>query len=518
MALTQAPQIAILNRNSSLFDIIVAVETSAGAADAFKPVCLNEDGVLDPILTGTGVIANASASLAAGSLVNLYNVGSVLTARPASAASGTNHPATGFVVDGFATNDAATVYLSGRFNYLDTGAAFNSSDVGAAVYLSATTPGAITKTAPTPPDADQVVGYVIGFSSGSPNIVTVSFGTGVRNFAQLDGVCQISQGGTSATTASAALTNLLAGSYTANRILASPNGAPGNITLRQMVTGDIPNNIVATASLATVLGTGSHVQLTNGTSTVNGDVVTYDGFGNTVDSGTLLSSLAPLASPTFTGTATIPNASVTGALTFTTANPTFFSATGSGAVVLATSPTLVTPNIGAATGTSLALGGGTPLATTNQTGTGNLVLATSPALLGNPEIDGAHGEKWIQGQATEDLVLDTGNNFTDTSANLLPANAIIEAVTARVLTTITTATTWRLGDPTTDNRFTADDSTLTAGETRVGINQWNGSVTTDAAGPTQPTAAKVRVKLDANPGAGEIRITVFYRQFVAPTS
>ncbi|MBI2355862.1 MAG: hypothetical protein HYV13_01480, partial [Candidatus Doudnabacteria bacterium] len=54
--------------------------------------------------------------------------------------------------------------------------------------------------------------------------------------------------------------------------------------------------------------------------------------------------------------------------------------TGSGALVFANTPTLVTPVLGVATGTSLALGGGTALTTTNQTGTGNLVLATSPTL------------------------------------------------------------------------------------------------------------------------------------------
>jgi len=55
--------------------------------------------------------------------------------------------------------------------------------------------------------------------------------------------------------------------------------------------------------------------------------------------------------------------------------------TGTGSNVLATSPTLVTPVLGAATGTSIALGGGTALTTTNQTGTGNLVLASSPTIV-----------------------------------------------------------------------------------------------------------------------------------------
>lgn len=51
-------------------------------------------------------------------------------------------------------------------------------------------------------------------------------------------------------------------------------------------------------------GNGSKVQLSTGTTTT-GDVVTYDSNGNTVDSGTLLSSLAPKASPVLTGTTQI---------------------------------------------------------------------------------------------------------------------------------------------------------------------------------------------------------------------
>lgn len=51
------------------------------------------------------------------------------------------------------------------------------------------------------------------------------------------------------------------------------------------------------------------------------------------------------------------------------------------------SPVLTTPNLGVATATSIAIGGGTALASSNQTGTGSLVLATSPALT-TPTIGG----------------------------------------------------------------------------------------------------------------------------------
>lgn len=131
----------------------------------------------------------------------------------------------------------------------------------------------------------------------------------------------------------------------------------------------------------------------------------------------------------------------------------------------------------------------------------------------------ANGGTWVMGQASELLTLSTVGLTTDTAANLLPVDAIIEAVVCRVTTTITTTTNWAVGDGTTAARFRAANATLTAGTTSVGIDHWSGAVTTLAAGPSQAAAAKVRITCTgANPGAGVIRITVFYRKFVAPTS
>lgn len=130
----------------------------------------------------------------------------------------------------------------------------------------------------------------------------------------------------------------------------------------------------------------------------------------------------------------------------------------------------------------------------------------------------ANGAQWVQGQNSELLTLSTSGATTDTTANLLPANSIIEAVVCRVTTTITTATDWSVGDGTTAARFSSANATLVAGTTSVGLNHQKGAVTTDAAGPTQVSAAKVRITTTGTPGAGAIRITVFYRSFVAPTS
>jgi hypothetical protein len=165
------------------------------------------------------------------------------------------------------------------------------------------------------------------------------------------------------------------------------------------------------------------------------------------------------------------------------------------------------------------------LASTDLSDTAQLARLAGPDFTGSTTLAGAHGEQWINGQATEDLVLDVAAAFTDTSGNLLPAGAIIEAVVARVLVSVqggASPITMALGDPTTAARFTTAAATLGFGDTQVGTNQWNPALAIDAVtGPTQASADKVRVTLDqtlAGGGQGEVRITVFYRQFVAPAS
>lgn len=140
--------------------------------------------------------------------------------------------------------------------------------------------------------------------------------------------------------------------------------------------------------------------------------------------------------------------------------------------------------------------------------TGTLTLATEVK-------QSANAAQWIQGQISELITLSTSGTTTDSAANLLPTNSIIEAVVARVIVTITTATDWELGDGTIAGRFSAPNSTMTAGTTQVGTVQVD---QTGTSGPRQVAAAKLRITTTGTPGAGQIRVTVFYRQFVAPTS
>lgn len=126
-----------------------------------------------------------------------------------------------------------------------------------------------------------------------------------------------------------------------------------------------------------------------------------------------------------------------------------------------------------------------------------------------------NGGSVVEGWASELLTLSTGGATTDTSANLLPANSVILSVTGYVQTTITTATDWKLGDATIAGRFAGANATMTAGATSVGLVHVD---QTGTSGPKQTAAAKVRVTTTGTPGAGKIRIVVFYRTFVASTS
>lgn len=127
----------------------------------------------------------------------------------------------------------------------------------------------------------------------------------------------------------------------------------------------------------------------------------------------------------------------------------------------------------------------------------------------------ANAAEWIHGSASELLTIAAAAT-TDTTANLLPANAIIEAVVVRVTTVIPTAATFSVGDATTAARF-ATGVAVAATTTAVGLTHCD---QTGAAGPKQTAAAKIRITPNLTPGAatGVVRITVFYRSFVPPQS
>jgi hypothetical protein len=132
----------------------------------------------------------------------------------------------------------------------------------------------------------------------------------------------------------------------------------------------------------------------------------------------------------------------------------------------------------------------------------------------------ATGAKVQYCSASELLTLSTGGTTTDTTANLLPANSFLDAVTGRVTTTITAGCTgWQLGDPTTAGRFTASNVTLAAGTVDTGKVYATTGIASATTGMWQASAAKVRVTCaTAAPGAGAVRIEVFYHTVTPSTS
>lgn len=123
---------------------------------------------------------------------------------------------------------------------------------------------------------------------------------------------------------------------------------------------------------------------------------------------------------------------------------------------------------------------------------------------------------WVHGQVSE-LVTIAAAAATDSTIDL-PADAVIESVVGRVTVAIPGAATFTVGDATTAGRFATAVPTSVGGF--VGILHWSGAVATLAAGPSQAATAKVRFTPNAVPSGatGRVRITIFYRKFVAPTS
>jgi hypothetical protein len=141
-----ANKIQALNANGILDPTIInGTTTSSGAGSANKVPLLGASGTFDVTMLPTGVgpevaVILASEALSAGDWVNVYNNTSVANVRKADGS--TNKRAHGFVLAAVSNGANATVYFDGN-NTACTGLTIGDQ------YLSATTPGKSTTTAPT---------------------------------------------------------------------------------------------------------------------------------------------------------------------------------------------------------------------------------------------------------------------------------------------------------------------------------------------------------------------------------
>jgi hypothetical protein len=218
-----------------------------------------------------------------------------------------------------------------------------------------------------------------------------------------------------------------------------------------VVTTDKLNVMAATSSseLAGVIsdetGTGSVVLSTSPTFTGDAKAVTATAGDNDVSIATTEFVTSAIT------TANATNANLTGAVTstgnttslgsFTSANlaTALSDETGTGVAVLATSPTLVTPVIGAATGTSLSVTG--QLTSTVATGTAPLVV-TSTTPVANLSIGGNAATVTTNANLTG-VVTSTGNAtaIADGALSIAKTNGLQTAIDGKVADAINDATT-----------------------------------------------------------------------------
>lgn len=141
----------------------VTPTTSAGAGDAGKIPGLDNSGRLDTSFMPTGIGADtqaiaASEALAAGDFVNIHSLGGAKVRK--ADASTTGKRAHGFVLAAVGSGATATVYFEGNNGQV-------TGQTPGDVYLSATTPGQATTTAPS--GSGQVV-QIVGMATSATSI------------------------------------------------------------------------------------------------------------------------------------------------------------------------------------------------------------------------------------------------------------------------------------------------------------------------------------------------------------
>lgn len=138
------------------------LNASAGAGSASEFIIADAAGKLDVTFLPTGVGADSvtlttGEAVSAGDMVYISAAGLVFKADASAAAKA----AMGFVIAGFLISTSATVY----FDESNTGV--TGLTVGSKYYLSGSTPGAVTTTAPT------TSGYIvqeIGFATATTSL------------------------------------------------------------------------------------------------------------------------------------------------------------------------------------------------------------------------------------------------------------------------------------------------------------------------------------------------------------
>ena len=120
-------------------------------------------------------------------------------------------------------------------------------------------------------------------------------------------------------------------------------------------------------------------------------------------------------------------------------------------------------------------------------------------------------DEFIPFRISETITLSTTGTTTDSAEYLLPGNAVILGVTSTIVTALAGSgvSGYTLGDSAVAARF-ASVSATAAGSTSTGTVMLNGNINATNAGPTQASAAKLRVTTSGGTAtSGAVRVTVF---------
>jgi hypothetical protein len=327
--------------------------SSAGAVSLNTALAVGSGGTGAATFTANGIIyGNTTSALgvtAAGT------TGQVLIATTSGAPSWGAIPSTAAVTSitfgttGLTPNTTTTgaVTVDGTLVAVNGGTGQTSYAVGDLLYADTTT--SLAKLA----DVATGNALISGGVSTAPTWGKIDLTT------TISGTLPVANGGTGATTANAALTNLT--TFTSTATAAGTTVLTNTSTYFQYFTGTLTQTI--TLPVTSTLATGWTFHIVNNST---GNLTVNSSGGNLV---------IPVV-PGVTAMVTCIGTTLTTAADWEAGLTDFSTATGTGSVVLATSPTLVTPSLGVATATSLSA---TTLTATAGAGFQNLEVLTSGA-------------------------------------------------------------------------------------------------------------------------------------------
>jgi hypothetical protein len=316
---------------------------------------------------------------------------------------------------------AATLTLANNSSFITSGAYSSTFTFTGATTLTFPTSGTVTALGNSTTGSGAIVlassPTLVTPALGTPSSVTLTNATGLPLSTGVTGTLAIANGGTGQTTANAAF----------NALAPSQTGNSGKYLTTNGTDTSWGDNPLGTVTSVNVSGGSTGLSFSGGPITTSG-TITMSGTLAVANGGTGITSFG-------TGVATALGQNVT----------------GSGGIVLSTSPTLVTPNLGTPSAATLTNATGLPISTgvsglgtgvatflatpssanlasavTDETGSGPLVFATNPTFTSAVTLGTAsstRGTLALANTTANTVTLQSSNSTAATYTLTLPAAA-----------------------------------------------------------------------------------------------